>query len=386
MAIGFVVCAAWFFTILAGFYVLYCPVLYLLFINHAIYRKAVDVLFALWELYPTALFQWCCNTELHHYGDYVDPDETTIIFMNHRTRLDWNYVWIALYHATQKPDYFECICKGNAKASTAEKGFLNAISRGKSKIKYVLKDEIKCIPGMGWIMQLNYFLYVKRNWQEDQLSLSQFVDYYSKLRYNVRVVLFPEGTDLSEENKRRSEKFAASKQLPTYEYVLHPRTTGYVALVSRLRAAGLASVYDVTVAYDKPAQTEMDLLCGRMPKRVFFYFKRYAIEDLPHEENDLRLWLQDRWSEKNRSLQRFHEEGLFIDPATNHSPARRLPRSLDVAKYGFAFWTLVDIFFIYSFCYSNVFKFWVIYHSLLFIFVTKYFGGFQNIQSRLLNK
>lgn len=62
-------------------------------------------------------------------------------------------------------------------------------------------------------MQLNFFLYVKRNWQEDQLSLAQFVDYYKRLDYHYRVVLFPEGTDLSEENKKRSEKFAIANNL-----------------------------------------------------------------------------------------------------------------------------------------------------------------------------
>lgn len=97
-----------------------------------------------------ALFQWCCNTELHHYGDYVDPDETTIIVMNHRTRLDWNYVWIALYHATQKPIYnVECICKENKQNLSEQYDLFDTIARGKSKIKFVLKDEIKNIPGMG---------------------------------------------------------------------------------------------------------------------------------------------------------------------------------------------------------------------------------------------
>lgn len=63
-------------------------------------------------------------------------------------------------------------------------------------------------------MQLNFFLYVKRNWQEDQVNMSQYVEYYKKLRYKQRVVLFPEGTDLSENNKRRSDKYALAKQLP----------------------------------------------------------------------------------------------------------------------------------------------------------------------------
>lgn len=65
----------------------------------------------------------------------------------------------------------------------------------------------------GWIMQLNFFLYVKRNWREDQVNLSQFADYYSKLNYDYRLVLFPEGTDLSDENRRRSANFATANNL-----------------------------------------------------------------------------------------------------------------------------------------------------------------------------
>lgn len=60
-----------------------------------------------------------------------------------------------------------------------------------------------------------------------------------------------------------------------YEFVLHPRTKGWVALCSSLRA-DLASVYDVTVAYDTPAQTEVDLLRNNMPSHVYFHFKRYV--------------------------------------------------------------------------------------------------------------
>ncbi|VVD00495.1 unnamed protein product [Leptidea sinapis] len=213
MAAGVLICVSWYYTILAGFYILYCPVMYLMFINHVLYRKLVDVLFALWELFPVALFQCCYGTKLHHYGDYVNPDETTIIIMNHRTRVDWNYVWIALYHATQNTNVFECVCKEN-EVSMEKRNILDIIAGGKSRIKVVLKDEIKSVPGMGWIMQLNYFLYLKRNWEEDQLNMFQYIDYYKKLGYSQRVVLFPEGTDLSEENKRRSEKFAISKQLP----------------------------------------------------------------------------------------------------------------------------------------------------------------------------
>lgn len=79
----------------------------------------------------------------------MNPDEKTIIVMNHRTRVDWNYVWIALYHASKDPSRTEvCICKENASNRT-NNDVLDLLAGGKSKIKFVLKDELKGVPGMG---------------------------------------------------------------------------------------------------------------------------------------------------------------------------------------------------------------------------------------------
>ncbi|XP_028042111.1 lysocardiolipin acyltransferase 1-like [Bombyx mandarina] len=382
MAVESLLCVVWYYTIISGFYILYCPVLYLMFINHRLYRKVVDALFELWELFPVALFQCCYSTKLHHFGDYVNPNEKTIMIMNHRTRVDWNYVWIALYHATQNPNEDCRVCKEQLNG-LEEPGSVFDIG-GKSKIKIVLKDGIKNIPAIGWIMQLNFFLYVKRNWQEDNNNLNQFVDYYKSLKYDYRLVLFPEGTDLSESNKIRSDSFAVAHNLPKYDFVLHPRLTGWSALCSRLRGTGLASVYDVTLAYDNPAQTELDLAKGNIPKNVYFHFKRYSIDKIPYNEEDLKKWLNDRWGEKEISLRKFHKEGNFIDLETTKPPAYRSPRSMIVAKAGFTFWTIVNLLFTYAIYCSVMFQFWVLYHSVLFVIVTCYLGGFQNIQYRLL--
>ncbi|XP_059057259.1 lysocardiolipin acyltransferase 1-like isoform X2 [Achroia grisella] len=387
MAAGLFLCIIWYYTIIAGFYILYCPVMYIIFFNHKLYRNLVDVLFALWELYPVALFQCVFGSQLHLYGDYVNPDENSIIILNHRTRVDWNYVWIALYHAAQDTTGDEdCICKLKSTRKFTNRNFLDWLSRGKARLKFVLKDEIKIIPGLGWIMQLNFFLYVKRDWRKDQLNLCQFIDYYKKLHSECRLVLFPEGTDLSEDNKRRSNKFAEANNLPYYNFVLHPRTTGWIALCTQLRSSGLASVYDVTIAYDKPAQTEADILRGEVPKHVYFYFKRYNINNLPEDEEALKRWLNDRWREKEENLSQFYRDGKFKEPTSNKTLQQRKLRSMRFAKIGFLFWTVVDIIFLYAIYNSVIFQFWLIYHTFLFIFVTWYFGGFQHIQYKLLEK
>lgn len=67
-------------------------------------------------------------------------------------------------------------------------------------------------------MQMNYFLYIKRDWREDHQSVNQFVSYYNEMQSPVRLVLFPEGTDLSEHNRSKSNHFAISNNLPVSIY------------------------------------------------------------------------------------------------------------------------------------------------------------------------
>lgn len=113
---------------------------------------------------------------------------------------------------------------------------------------------------------------------------------------------------------------------------------------------------------------------------------RYSIENLPLEEEHLKTWLNERWSEKELKLKKFHIDRNFTDLSSNKLCADREPRALHAAKLGFIFWTMVDILFMYLLVYSAVFQFWVIYHCLLFVSVTWYFGGFHNIQYKLIQK
>lgn len=58
-------------------------------------------------------------------GDVIRPRERSVILLNHRNRLDWNYFWGALAHATSPPAH---------------------------NLKIVLKSGIRKFPGLGeWV-------------------------------------------------------------------------------------------------------------------------------------------------------------------------------------------------------------------------------------------
>ncbi|MGH0142267.1 UNVERIFIED_CONTAM: hypothetical protein FKN15_075911 [Acipenser sinensis] len=99
--------------------------------------------------------------------------------------------------------------------------------------------------------------------------------------------------------------------LQKYEYVLHPRTTGFTFIVESLRKGdNLDAVHDITVAYPQNIpQTERHLVTGQFPREIHFHVQRYPVKALPEGTAELQDWCQERWREKEQRLQDFYTGG-----------------------------------------------------------------------------
>lgn len=85
-------------------------------------------------------------------GDHINPSDGALLLMNHRNRLDWNFLWAGMYYSAKPPAH---------------------------KLKMVLKSAIRHVPFAGWVMQLCGFLYIQRRWDQDQLSMKKQLKYFS---------------------------------------------------------------------------------------------------------------------------------------------------------------------------------------------------------------
>lgn len=90
------------------------------------------------------------------------------------------------------------------------------------------------------------------------------MSYLLRTSEKVALLLFPEGTDLSNSNIRKSNDYAAKHNLPEYKYVLHPKSTGFFVSLQAMRHHG-GSVHDITVAFkdknegQRPGEKELIL-------------------------------------------------------------------------------------------------------------------------------
>ncbi|KRZ70682.1 Lysocardiolipin acyltransferase 1 [Trichinella papuae] len=280
------------------------PLLPCLFVNQKKWRFLIDRIVAVWLMFSVAMMVLLVKLRVRITGDGIKSSDRAVILMNHRTRLDWMYFWLALYSIDPK-----LLISG----------------------KIILKSELKSIPGAGWSMQCKNFIFLQRSWEIDRITLKENVDYWSSIDLPFQLLIFPEGTNFCIETKAKSDNFAISNGMQPLEHLLQPRTTGVVYLISELceslfmlvyvyllqycfvdvfvffssKGGALDSIYDVTVAYpDHLAESETDFVKGNSPEEVHYHIKRYDVNEpcFPRDQKSLAKWVYGLWEEKEQRL------------------------------------------------------------------------------------
>lgn len=331
------------------------PFVPLMFVSPSWYRWLTDRIVATWLTLPVALLELVFGAKVVITGDGFIPGERSVIIMNHRTRLDWMFLWNCLLRYSYLR--LEKIC---------------------------LKSTLKAVPGFGWAMQIAAFIFIHRKWEEDKSHFEAMLDYFCDIKEPLQLLIFPEGTDLTENTKARSNEFAEKNSLEKFEYVLHPRTTGFTFIVHRLREGNnLDAIHDITVAYPHNIpQTEKHILRGNFPKEIHFHVRRYPVSCLPASKEDLQLWCQERWKEKEERLRTFYEGEKYFD-VTRRSRIPPCKSELRVHLIKFAsllYWTAFVVASFYLIYLYSIVRWYALVMIVIFVLQEKYCGGLELIE------
>ncbi|KAJ9567421.1 hypothetical protein OSB04_003387 [Centaurea solstitialis] len=249
-------------------------------------RKTSSFLFGLWLALWPFLFEKINNTKVIFSGETVPERERVLVIANHRTEVDWMYLWdLAL-----------------------RKGCLGCI-------RYVLKSSLMKLPVFGWGFHVFEFISVERKWEVDETVMRKMLSTFTNPLDPLWLAVFPEGTDFTEQKCIKSRLFAAENGLPELKNVLLPRTRGFYACVEILRGS-LDAVYDVTIAYKNRCPTFMDNVFGVEPSEVHVHVRRIPLEDIPASESECNTWLLDTFQLKDQLLSDFIAQGHFPNEGT----------------------------------------------------------------------
>lgn len=154
--------------------------------------------------------------------------ERIVLIANHQLYSDWIYLWWIGY--------------ANVKCMSGH-------------IYIILKESIKYIPILGPGMVLFNFIFMSRKWAKDKARMATRFNFLrrpvnkaGRLR-PMWLLLFPEGTNLSDNGRENSRKWAEKQGIPDLQHQMLPRSTGSFFALRELKGT-VDFVYDCTMAYE----------------------------------------------------------------------------------------------------------------------------------------
>ncbi|KAI2778031.1 acyltransferase-domain-containing protein [Daldinia loculata] len=289
----------------------------LYYANRDLYYAYMSLTKASFGLLITTMTQWWAPTVIRMSGDSsvagqlsLAPDgrvqcafpERMVMIANHQIYTDWLYLWWVGY--TNNPHMH-------------------------GHIYIILKESLKRIPILGPGCMFLGFIFMSRKMAVDQPRLAhrlrklktKHTDPDGESYLNpMWLLLFPEGTNLSSNGRIKSAQWAAKTGLKDTEHLMLPRSTGMFFCLNELKGT-VDYVYDCTVAYEgvprgKYGEDYFTLSStyfqGRPPKSVNFYWRRFALADMPLDnQDDFDKWLRERWYEKDALLEQYVSTGRF---------------------------------------------------------------------------
>ncbi|QPG93962.1 hypothetical protein C2857_003829 [Epichloe festucae Fl1] len=228
--------------------------------------------------------------------------ERIVMIANHQIYTDWIYLWWIGY--ANRPGMH-------------------------GHIYIILKESLKYIPIIGTGMMFYGFIFMSRKMATDQPRLTYRLNKLKQKKVGPRgntyldpmwLLLFPEGTNLSNNGRTRSSQWAAKNDLRDPDHVMLPRSTGTYFCLNELKDT-VEYVYDCTVAYEGIPRgkygEEVFGLCstyfeGRPPKSVNLFWRRFKVADIPLDDpKKFDLWLRDQWYKKDALMEEYLNKGRF---------------------------------------------------------------------------
>ncbi|KAF2095096.1 acyltransferase-domain-containing protein [Rhizodiscina lignyota] len=235
----------------------------------------------------------------------TDFPERMVLIANHQIYSDWLYLWWIAYTA-----------------------------RLHGHLYIILKESLKWIPLIGPAMQFYSFIFLSRKWETDKPRIAHRLQKLNMTHPGpggkrhlspMWLLIFPEGTNASENGRKKSKSWADKTGIEDARHVLLPRSTGLQFCLEELHET-VDYIYDCTMAYEGVGRSEyaQDIYTlyglyfqGRRPKSVNLHWRRFLISEVPFNDTEkFNAWILERWREKDEMIEQYLNTGRF--PADNY--------------------------------------------------------------------
>lgn len=167
------------------------------------------------------------------------------------------------------------------------------------------------------MLRLSEFVFLTRSWDRDRrrfLDALRSLSTFQHTNHPLHLILFPEGSRLTADKLANSQKYAQNHGYPIFQHVLLPRFKGFEVILEELRPH-VDLVVDSTLIFDGAKPSMHAVMAGDCDTVIHVYVRKYAVKDVPNDEEGVQKWLLERWAEKEALI-----AGFKVDPASIGPP------------------------------------------------------------------
>ncbi|KAI0016460.1 1-acyl-sn-glycerol-3-phosphate acyltransferase [Xylariomycetidae sp. FL0641] len=281
---GAVILAPWVLYLGAADLALSLLLPFKLFAPDLVYRISSWIAYSVWRWIQT-IFQTCNGARIRFYGDTLPRKESAIVVSNHVGWADFYMI----------------------QALALRAGMLG-------QCRWFSKIQLRVVPFLGWGLWAMGMPMVSRNWMRDQHELHRVFSGIVDRKWPTWLISFSEATRFTPKKYEESKTWCKTNKRRQPRHLLYPRTRGFIKTVQHLRKAPhVKAVYDVTIAYqhgdqfqEAPSMWDTIKLPGISKSHGYDFHvlaRRFPLEELPHSDEELAKWLEERWIEKGQWLE-----------------------------------------------------------------------------------
>lgn len=193
---------------------------------------------------------------------------------------------------------------------------------------FVLKNEIVYTPGFGYIMYACPDIKLNRNWEQDKEILGKQIDNFKSNGKKQVLLIFPEGTRLTEKKLKEAREFSKSNNLPVYENLMVPKSKGLWFIVNKLAQSNrLGRIWDVTLIFPEFLQKSIGAsdIFGKCIGDVNTIWREVEINENYKDPDIFKKWLMNLWITKD-SLMKYYDKIIYkhVYPESNIKTSEKL--------------------------------------------------------------
>jgi len=195
---------------------------------------------------------------------------------------------------------------------------------GIDSFNYFIKNSINYVPGVGLVMYSSTAIKLSRNWEKDKDNLIKQLDMFKTNSKKQFIIIFPEGTRLTQKKQEEGKEFSKLNNLPIYDNLLVPKSKGLGFLINYLKKTNkLGRIWDLTLAIPKfmGKSSYIHNIFGKPIGPIYGMMRELRINFNTQDPETFKSWLLEEWKNKDIFLNNYKKyiyKKLDFDPKYIH--------------------------------------------------------------------